>query len=168
MKKNKGYSIVEMLVTLAVLALFVTFTISMGRSATQRASFTAAFNQFVADFYFARQLAAKENKYVAMVFDPLGRSYSIRVQTELDADLTDFRSYYDFKKVTPLDGIEFFEGATDFAFNSTGVVRAYPVNLDLDPISVSILFFKKHAATGKMDFKKSVFIYPSGGIKIEK
>jgi hypothetical protein len=156
-----------MLVTLLVLAIFLTLTLSVGRSATQRASFTAAFNQFVADFYFARQLAAKENKYVAMVFDPLGRFYTIRVQTELDADLTTFESYYKLKRVTPLDGLEFFSGATDFAFNSTGVVRAYPVNLALDPISVSITFFKKHEATGKMDYKKSVLIYPTGGIKIE-
>lgn len=168
MKKNKGFSVVEMIITLAVLAVFLTLALSVGRGATQRASFTAAFNQFIADFYFARQLAAKENKYVAMVFDPMGRFYTIRIQTELDADLKTFESYYDFKKVKPLDGIEFFSGATDFAFNSTGVVRAYPVNLDLDPISVSILFFKKHEATGKMDFKKSILIYPSGGIKIEK
>jgi prepilin-type N-terminal cleavage/methylation domain-containing protein len=167
MKKNKGFSIIEMLVTLLVLAIFLTMVVSMGRSVTQRASFTAAFNQFVADFYFARQLASKENKYVAMVFDDLGRFYTIRVQAELDDDLTDFRSYYDFKKITPLDGIEFFSGATDFAFNSTGLVRAYPVNLNLDPISVSITFFKKHEATGKMDYKKSVLIYPTGGIKIE-
>jgi prepilin-type N-terminal cleavage/methylation domain-containing protein len=167
-KKNRGFTIVEMIVTLAILAIMFTLSLGIGRSSMQRATFTSAYNQFIADFYYARQMASKEGRYVAMVFDPFGRFYTIRIQTTIDADLTDDANYLDVKKVEPLGGAEFFTGAFDFAFNSTGTVRSYPVNVDSAPISFSMTIFKKDEASGKMDFQKTVWIYPSGGIKLEK
>lgn len=168
MKKKKGFTLIELMVTLAILAVLLTLSLGIGRSTMQRASFNSAFNQFIGDFYAARQLASKDNKYVAIVFDPFGKFYTIREQISIDADLTNDANYIDIKKVDPMGGIEFFSGATDFAFNSTGTIRAYPVNVDSDPISFPITFFKKDEKTGQPDYQKSVWIYPSGGIKIEK
>jgi prepilin-type N-terminal cleavage/methylation domain-containing protein len=169
-KKNKGFTIMEMVVTLAIMAIMFTLSLSMGRSTMQRGSFVSAYNQFLADFYYARQLASTENKYVAMVFDPLGKFYSLRIQSTIDTDLKDDKNYFDLKKVEPMGSSEkpFFSGATDFAINSTGTVRSYPVDVDSDPISVSITFFKKNESTDEIDFQKKIWIYPSGGIKIEK
>lgn len=168
MKKNKGFTLIELMVTLAIVAVFLTLSLAVGRSTMQRASFNSAYNQFISDFYYARQLASKEGRYVAMVFDPLGKFYTLRIQTTIDADLTNDANYIDLKKVDPLEGREFFSGAIDFAFNSTGTIRAYPVNVDADPISFPITFFKKNESTGEPDFQKTIWIYPSGGIKIEK
>lgn len=168
MKKNKGFTLIELMVTIAILGVLFTLSMGIGRSTMQRASFNSAYNQFIADFYYARQLASKEGRYVAMVFDPFGKSYTLRIQTTIDADLTNDANYVDVKTVDPLGGLEFFSGAIDFAFSSTGTVRDYPVNVDSDPISFPITFFKKNESTGARDFEKTIWVYPSGGIKIEK
>jgi hypothetical protein len=157
-----------MVVTLAIMAVLFTLSIGIGRSTMQRANFTSAYNQFIADFYYARQLASKEGRYVAIVFDPFGKFYTLRIQSTIDADLSDDANYFDIKKVEPMENKEFFTGALDFAFNSTGTVRRYPVVVDSDPISFSITFFKKAEGSNEIDFKKTIWIYPSGGIKIEK
>lgn len=171
MKNNKGFTIMELLITMAILAVFIGMTMNLGRGSLQRAKFTDAFNQFVADFYSARQMAALENKYVAMVFDQQGRFYTIRIQKGIDEDPGTEDSYEDYKKVDPLLGEKFFEfiGAEDnFAINAVGTVRTYPVNVQKAPISVTIRFFKTHEVTGAEDYSKTVWIYPSGGIKIDK
>jgi hypothetical protein len=107
---------------------------------------------------------------VAIVFDDLGRSYTIRIQKEFGVNLADEGSYIDHKTVTPLNGEAFFEvkEGGDFAFNPMGVVRAYPVDVGMNAVSAKIEFYKKHETTGHVDFKKTVWIFPSGGIKIEK
>jgi prepilin-type N-terminal cleavage/methylation domain-containing protein len=173
MKNNKGFTIMEVLITVAILAVFLGLSMNLGRGALQRAKFNDAFNQFIADFYTARQMAALENKYVAMVFDPQGRFYTIRIQKGIDEDPGSEDSYEDFKKIepSPMHGEKFFEFIgleDDFAINALGTVRAYPVNLQKAPISVTIKFFKKNEVTGVEDYTKKVWIYPSGGIKIDK
>ena len=168
MKNKKGFTIVELLVTITVLAGFLAMSLSIGRSSLQRAKFTDAFNTFVADFYNARQLASVENKYVAILFDEFGRSYTIRIQAKYGVNLASEDSYIDYKTVRPLNGEAFFDVKVggNFAFNPMGAVRSYHVNVDMNTSSCEIEFFKKHEATGTVDFKKTIWIYPSGGLKI--
>lgn len=171
MKKNEGFTVVELLVTVSIFALFVAISLRIGHSTVQRSSFNAAINQFVADFYSVRQLAAMENRYVAIVFDPSGTSYSIRVQKEVKTTLTaNPATYLANKEVTPMAGDEFFESGNvaDFAINSTGVVRAYPVVPSSDPVQLTLNFFKKDRASEEIEYQKRIWIYPTGGIKIER
>ncbi len=168
MKKNRGFTLVEILITLIVFGLLAVLSINFGLSSIKRASFNAAFNRFIADFYYARQLAAKDNRYAAIIFNNTGTSYDIVVQKDIQTPPTaDVNTYIVDKTVRPMNGEEFFDGskATDFAFNSTGIVRAFPVDLNSDPIQFSLTFFKKDKG-GKV-YQKTVRIYPSGGIKIE-
>jgi prepilin-type N-terminal cleavage/methylation domain-containing protein len=170
MKKIRGFTLLETLVTLAVLGVFVVLSINFSRSSVQRASFNVAFNQFVADFYYTRQLAARENRYAGIIFNINGTSYDIVIQREIQTPPTtaDPSTYVIKKSVSPLDGEVFFDGttATNFALNSTGLVRAIPVNPDAAPIQFSLDFFKKYK--DEIAFKRTIRIYPSGGIKIEK
>lgn len=170
MKNKKGFTIVELLVAILVFATVLAMSFSIGRSSLQRAKFNDVFNSFIADFYYARQMASVQNKYVAFVFNEDEGFYTIRIQEEFGVNLASEDSYVDFKRVKPMAGIPFFEikEGGNFAFNPLGIVRAYPVNVGLNSISTRIDFFKKHEATGVIDFKKTVWIYPSGGIKIEK
>ncbi|MCP5107960.1 MAG: prepilin-type N-terminal cleavage/methylation domain-containing protein [bacterium] len=175
MKKNKGFTIVEMLVTVAVLAIFLGLTLNISQSSLQKASFTAAFNQFVADFYYARQLASLENRYVAIIFDVSGRFYDISVQTTIDADLSDPATYIHHKRTEPLGGKPFFDysATQDFTFSPTGVVRPYPLDFNDDPISLTLTFYKAQEISqggsyAVKYYKRTVRIYPSGGIKIGK
>jgi Tfp pilus assembly protein FimT len=156
------------MITLVILGIFVALSLSIARSAVERASFTTAINQFVSDFYFARQLAAKENKYVAIVFNGNGRSYSMRILNSMIANPELEGNYISLKEVEPMPEMQFFEGATSFAFSSTGVIRAYPVSLDTEPISFSLTFLRKTSVIGEKDFQKTIQVYPSGGIKIDR
>lgn len=181
MKRNKGFTIIEIMITVAVLAIFLALSLNVGRSSMQRATFTAAVNQFVADFYYARQLASIENRYVAIVFNNNGRSYEIVVQRDIETLPTaDPATYVVNKTVVPITGADpdrgdlFFDGAAarDFAFNSTGVVRAFPVVANSDPISFNLTFFRLHGdsqdgANAVIDYQRTIWVYPSGGVKIE-
>lgn len=168
-KKYNGFTLIEMLITLAILAVFVALALSLTRTSVERAGFTSAVNQFVSDFYAARQLAARENKYVAIVFAGSGTSYTVRILSSMVANPEDVNNYISLKTVEPMGGELFFDpaDATSFAFDSTGVVRAYPVDRDAAPISFTLTFFRKSVSAGEADFKKTIQVYPSGGIKIE-
>ncbi len=170
MKNKQGFTIVELLVTVIVLAGFLAMSLSIGRSSMQRAKFTEAFNTFIADFYNARQMASIENKYVVFQFDGQNRHYNIRIQQRHGINLASENSYVMYKTVTPMGGDPFFdiEKGGNFAIGPMGTVRAYPVDVGSDTISVRLKFYKKNDATGAIDFQKKVWIYPSGGIKIEK
>ena len=168
MKKIRGFTLVETMITLTVLAVFVVLSINFGLSSIKRASFNAAFNGFIADFYHARQLAAQENRHAAIIFNNNGTSYDIVIQKDIETlPIADVNTYIVNKTIRPMAGEEFFDGskASHFAFNSTGIVRAFPVDLNSDPIQFSLTFFKKDR--GSIVFQKTVRVYPSGGIKIE-
>jgi len=168
MKKKNGFTIIELLVTIAIIGIITVIGINMGRSAVQRSMFTAAINQFVADFSLARQLASRENRYVAIDFDADGTSYRLLVQKSIQTPLTtDANSYRVNKTVVPYNGETFLNSADDFAVNSRGVVRAFPVVAGSSPISVTINFFRKKGKTDTIDYQRTITIYPSGGIKIE-
>ncbi|MDQ1349810.1 MAG: Prepilin-type N-terminal cleavage/methylation protein [Acidobacteriota bacterium] len=166
-KKNNGFTILELLITLVIVGIFAALSVSIARTAVARASFTTAINQFVSDFYFARQLAARENKYVAIVFNNNGRSYTMRILNSLIANPELEANYIILKEVEPMPEKQFFEGVTSFAFSSTGVIRSYPVDLDAAPASFSLTFLRETSGAGEKDFKKTIQVYPSGGIQIE-
>jgi prepilin-type N-terminal cleavage/methylation domain-containing protein len=163
-KPNSGFTVIELLVTLAIIGVLLIVTVGVGRSAIQRASFTNVLNQFVADVSYARQLASRLNRYVAIDFDDAGRYYVIKVQDKI-GNYTDFS---DNKTVDPLSGREFFANATDFAVNSMGIVRGFPVVANSPPITVTIDFLQKNRSSGDVDYKKKVTVFSSGGIKIEE
>ena len=79
MNKKRGFSVVEMLIAIAIMATVLVLSLQVGRSSIQRASMTAAINGFVADFNYARLLATRENRYVAFDFNDDGASYTMRI-----------------------------------------------------------------------------------------
>ncbi|MCX6583169.1 MAG: prepilin-type N-terminal cleavage/methylation domain-containing protein [Candidatus Aminicenantes bacterium] len=167
-KKNRGFTILELMITLVILGIFAALSVSIARTAVERASFTTAINQFVSDFYFSRQLAARENKYVAIVFNNNGRSYTMRILNSMIANPELEANYIELKEVEPMPEKQFFAGVTSFAFSSTGVIRAYPVDLDAAPASFSLTFLRETSLPGEKGFEKTIQVYPSGGIKIDR
>jgi prepilin-type N-terminal cleavage/methylation domain-containing protein len=171
MKKKRGFSVVEMLVAIAITALILVLSLQMGRSSIQRSTFTAAINQFVADFNYARLLATRENRCVAFDFNNDGATYTIRVLRGVGLDPQDADNYRSQKTGSPMDGEACFSGATDFAINSMGVIRQYPVDPNSNPITVTLNFYKAKKGTESTTlvkyYQKTITIFPTGGIKIE-
>jgi hypothetical protein len=152
--------------------MVLVISMQVGRSSIQRASFTAAINEFVADFNYARALASRENRYVAFDFNPNGKSYTLRILKGVSLDPQLEGSYINHKIVEPMDGKPCFSGATDFAVNSMGVIRQYPVDPNSSPITVTLNFYKAKQTgteftTPEKDYQKTITIFPTGGIKIE-
>lgn len=165
MNKKEGFSIIELLISLVVMAVIILFTLNIGRSAMQRAGFDSAVNQFVADYNYARQRAAQTNRYVAFVFNPTAGSYNILVQNASHVSLADPNNYALYKTIAPLNGEAFFNVSDNFAVSSTGVIHRYPVIVTAPPISINITFFKK-SQKGKDDFQRFMTIFPYGGLKL--
>lgn len=173
-KKSNGFTILEMMIALIIIGIFVALSLSIARTAIERSSFTTAINQFVSDFYYAKQLAARENRYVAIIFNADGRSYGLRIQPSMASNPENTGEYdplpnpdYGRNHVEPMHDKQFFEDVTSFAFSPTGVIRRYPVDLDTAPISFSLTFLRETRVPGEKDFKKKIQVYPSGGIKID-
>lgn len=166
-KKAQGFTIIELLVVIVVLALIIIMSVSVGKSAIQRSGFTSGVNQFVADYNYARQLAARQNRYVAFQFNAAAGSYNILVQRASHVDLSNPNSYTHHKTNAPLEGEAFFTASNDFAVNSMGIIRQYPVNVNAQPINIRINFFKKSAGgAGGTEYTRDLIIYPYGGIRL--
>ncbi|MCP4158414.1 MAG: hypothetical protein GY757_62520 [bacterium] len=188
MKKNNGYTVIEVLISLSVLAAILIMIVGMGRSAIQRASISSIANGFIADFSFAKQLATRENRYIAIEFNAFGTGYSIKRQVEI-GNLTNTKTtgsgpnWFTVRTATPLTENKkersFFEytGIHHLAVNSVGEVYEYdptagdgsPRITNMQPVDRVIDFFIKmsNQETHK-DYEKTMRIYPSGGIKVEE
>jgi prepilin-type N-terminal cleavage/methylation domain-containing protein len=162
-KHSKGFTIIEMLITLAVLAALIVVSVGVGRSAIQRANFTSALNNFVADVSYARQLASRTNRYVAIDFNDAGSSYTIKVQDKLG----DYTTFNDDRTIDPMSGQQFVENFSDFTINSVGMIRDFPVTAGSGIKTITLDFIQLNSVTGSYDYKKTVTLFPSGGIKIE-
>lgn len=169
MRKKSGFSIVEMLVILAILSIIVVLTLRVGESVTSNSRITGLVNNFLADFSAAKLLASAENRYVSITFSANGRSYTLQKQTNVSS----YVNWTLVKTVTPFTDRPFFDaaGVSDFAINSTGEVRALPIVITDNPINVTLSFYIRKgrgAASDPIAYARTVRIFPYGGLKVEK
>jgi Tfp pilus assembly protein FimT len=169
MRKKSGFSIVELLVILLVLGVIVVLTLRVGESVTANSRITGLINNFLADFSAAKLLASTENRYVAITFSADGRSYTLQKQT----DVSNYVNWTLVKTVTPFSDRAFFDtgSVSDFAINSTGAVRALPININDNPVNVTLVFYIRRgggAASDPIAYQRTIQIFPYGGLKVEK
>lgn len=169
MKTKKGFTVVELLVTMALLSIIVVLSLRVGESVTANSRITGLINNFLADFSQAKLMASAENRYVAVTFAADGRSYSILKQT----DVSDYTTWTLVKTEMPLSDRTFFNnaGVSDFAVNSTGEVRSLPININASPAGVILKFFirkKLGTPTDEIAYNRTIQIFPYGGLKVEK
>jgi len=165
MHKKRGLSLIELLVVIFFMSIVLTMTISLGRNVTQKSYFSEALNTFVADFAYAKQMAARENRFILIDFDADGRSYNLMRQTTIG----DVNNWNQVKTVRAMEGKVFFDGVgmQDFVVNSMGEVYDFPLGANPQPTQVILGFFVKDAS-GSVDYQATVNIYGYGGIKVEE
>jgi prepilin-type N-terminal cleavage/methylation domain-containing protein len=165
MKNKCGYTFIEVMIALGILAVMIVLSLSVGRSIAQKSSITSVVNQFMADFNYAKQLASLENRYVTVIFNADGCSYQIRTQNTVG----DLGNWTVAKTVEPLEGKECFNGSAvqNFAVNSLGEVFHFPIASSM-PAPVTLTFYVMYTPQGVIDYQKNVKIYPYGGIHAEK
>jgi len=165
--RTPGFTVVELLIALAIFGILAVLAINMGRSSMQRAAFSSAVNSFVSDFSALKQQASTENRYMVIDFNAAGTGYTILRQRNLD----DFANWQSLRTVTPMEGKPFFVAgeAGDFMVNSTGEVFAYPVTGTVpQSTNVNMSFFIYKPGTSQVDYQRQVRIFPTGGIKIDQ
>ena len=165
--RNPGFTVVELLVALAIFGILAVLAINMGRSSMQRAAFSSAVNSFVSDFSSVKQQASMENRYMVIDFNAGGTGYTILRQRNLD----DFTNWQPVRTVSPMEGKPFFAAgeASDFMVNSTGEVFAFPVTGTIpQPTNINMSFFIYKPGTSQVDYQRQVRIFPTGGIKIDQ
>lgn len=174
--KNKGFTVVELLIVIAVFGVIVVMVATISPAIAQKSKLNRAANELISDLTMAKQLASTENRYVAVDFSDDGKSYTIRKQYDImyfDADpnnLDEESSWVHVKTAKPLDGDKFFkpEDITDFAFSSTGQVRLFDFD-NPDPTKIELtVFIERRRSAGNMDLSKKIKVYPYGGIRIEE
>jgi Tfp pilus assembly protein FimT len=174
---NKGLTMFEILLSLIIFSIILIMTISIGGRARQRAAFTSALNAFVADFSYARQLASRDNCYVAIIFDQENgaTTYEIVKQRNITQIFKEDNivkvpgKTRDIIKKNILEGEPFFYNTQNFAINSSGEIFNFPLPaLSATPTAVPVQFaYQFYKDKKKQDIKKNITIFPSGGIKVE-
>ena len=169
--KNKGFTVVELLVTIAILGAMVIMVATMSPAVGQRSKLNRIVNKLLADINFAKQQASSENRYIAIGFSVKGTSYTLYRQEDtmnFNSDLGSTDDWTKIKSVSPLEGETFFKSAnmTDFAISSTGEVRTLDSE---EPTHITLTIFKKKEKySTNIAYSKKIYIYPYGGIRLEK
>lgn len=171
--KNKGFTTIELLVTIAILGIIVVMVATISPSIIQRTKLNGVVNELLSDLNMAKQIASSENRYVMIDFSDDGSFYTLRKQHDpmvFDiSDVEDENIWQTIKKVRPLDDAKFFEtgGVTDFALSSTGQTRLLD-EFNPDPAQITLeICVKKRQVSGDVDYIKKIIVYPYGGIKLE-
>lgn len=164
-KNNKGFSAVELMVALVIVGLVTALAIKFTSSASARAGFIDTLNQFVADYSYARQLASKTNRYVAIVFNATGEYYDIMTQKNTG----NYEVFELHRRVTPKLGTQFYDKANmpSFTINAMGMVRDYPINSASSIQNFILEFFQTNTSGSLYLYKRKILIYGTGGIKVK-
>ncbi len=166
MKKNNGYSIIELLAVIAIIAAVAITSVAVTRTILPRSYLSTTINKFSADYAYARQLASKENRYVAFVFNNDGTSYTLETQNNIGAfgvGPTYWTPIKRKKDISPMGGRKFINSPTNFTINSLGEIRDYPNCGGMISVVLNFSFAK-----GIQDYGSQIKLYQNGGIKIGK
>jgi prepilin-type N-terminal cleavage/methylation domain-containing protein len=172
MRKESGFSLIELLVVLAIVGVITVMTVSISRNAIQQNSNASGINQIIADIASIKQSAVKENRYFAMRFNATGTSYSIQRQTTIG----NLANWTHVTTIQPLDGGIFFDTALltttwrGFAINPLGMVYSLTsTGISAGPESKNFNFIsKKRNNSTEIIYSKNIQVYSNGGMKIAK
>jgi Tfp pilus assembly protein FimT len=171
--KNEGYTVTELVVVVTLIGIITVIGASIGSRVFKSAKMATITNRLISDINFAKMLASRESKFIAITFENEGTSYRVRKQK----DFGDLVNFEDVKRVRPLEGEVFFRIAdvNSFAVNSTGEIFSYSESggVSGDPTQIKLTLIIKKSKTGddsttNVALHKKLLLYPYGGVKIEK
>ncbi len=166
-------SLIELLIVMIVFTIIIYMSINITGNIISKSKFTGAVNNLVADIAGAKQLAARENKWVKITFSNDGKYYIIAKQKAI-GNLTNWDIV---KTVFPYEDKMFFtpgvNDVTDFAINSRGEVKKITdLNNPTSSPSTITLKISIRKGTGVISqpiiYQRRIIIFPYGGIKVEK
>lgn len=153
MKSRKGFTVIELLVTLAVFSVMLLITVGLSVDQAQRAGLKGSSNELIGEINTIRGRAAKENRAIALTFTTKNFKEHFYENGDWNPEL-DEKSDPDG---TLAEGTV-FKAYSTIAFNSRGML--------IDPNTLQIQGnITLTLESTRLDGIK-IKIYPYGGIKV--
>ncbi len=176
MKNNKGFSLIELLIVMALAVVLMAMAMSIGSRAIKNAAYSGAVNRLLAEISYVKQLAARENRYVLFEFKDDGRSYSIKRQVDISNpntfnDVVRNGSFFE-DGAAGLD--EFYDknlaDTYSFVVNSMGMVfkKSDITGGGSNPIPHDVKVNVSFKNNGRVTERDRIVISPSGGVNVKK
>lgn len=153
MKLRNGFTVIELLVTLAVFSIILMITIGLSVDQARRAGLKGNSNELVGEINTVRGRAAKENRAVALTFTSTTFKEHFYENGVWNPDL----SNHSAPAGNLSEGIS-FKNTTTVAFNSQGIL----INPNTLQIRGNITLTLESTEFDGIKIK----IYPYGGIKV--
>jgi len=176
MKNNKGFSLIELLIVMALAVILMAMAMSIGSRAVKNAAYSGAVNRLLAEVSFVKQLAARENRYILFEFKNDGRSYSIKRQVDISnpntlTDTVKNGSFFEdgaagldeFYDKNLADGYSFVVNSMGMIFKKSDITGG-GANPSPSPIIINVSF----KDNGRVTERDRITISPSGGVNVKK
>ncbi len=159
--KRKGYSIIELLIVVALIGIVVSIVAGYSLKNSHRWSLRDDARQLSASFHQAKQQAAKENRLMQIQLNNSGfRIAYFDRQTQRWVNLKDY--YFGSKTAWQKDPADY----DDFVIAPSGIILKSD-NFSLAGMQVITLSAPADAAESKKD-KIILTIFPYGGINVKR
>ena len=163
MKKNKGLTVVELLVTILFIGIIVTFVLSISLKSTSRVKLRGAAREITAGIYRIKAEAAKENRAIRMTFYADTYEYRYWDSTQWQEFKTDPFLKDPAEKRLPKEVS--ISTPPDFAINPRGFV-VYPVGTNQFKLA-GIQTIQLQSPGSKGTDTITIQLSPVGGISVK-
>lgn len=156
MKKSKGFSIIELLITIALLGILISFVLAYSLKSTERTDLRNRSREIRGQIFKLRQRAVTENRTTRFTFQNSSSYKFFQRVGNVWEPLNNHNNYPDgnIGKQIKVNGV-----LPDFAINSRGVV--------LDPATLLVANIQTIDLRAPNGDRIIISLYPYGGMKFD-
>ena len=161
MKKNRGFTLIELMVVMAFIGIMLAITLGYGFRNKERINLRNDANEITGQIYKIKQRTARENKTIRMTFT--SNSYSYSIWDGLAWKLLDEIGYHGGETAS---NVSIAGTPLAFCINSRGLVVKPDAPNQFELLGTQIIKLRSEGDKGLDEI--NINLYPYGGIKVEK
>lgn len=156
MKKNRGFSVIELLVVLAFIGIMLAITMGYSFRNKDRINLKNDANEITGEIYKSKQRAAREGRAIRMEFT--SNTYS--------CSSWDGAIWQKYLEDAPTAENVTINNPVDFCVNSRGLIVKPEAPNQFELLGTQIIELRSEGDKGIDEI--NINLYPYGGIKVEK